>query len=52
MYTGNVTRMVDDLLVSGAVGDYLLQWQRTMTTRYRSTVAASLGDGGSWRHNY
>lgn len=47
VYTGNVTREVPDLLVSGAVGDFPLRWRRTMTTRYRPTVATPMGDGGS-----
>ena len=32
-YTGNATRMVDDIIVPGSVGSYPLKWTRVITTR-------------------
>ncbi len=49
-YTGNATRTIPDLVVSGAVGSYPLAWARTMNSRGNGYGA--LGAGGGWRHSY
>ena len=41
-YTGNVTRTVTDMVVTGAVGQYGLSWSRTWNSR----------SGGGWQHPY
>lgn len=50
-YTGNARRVVDDLVVPGAVGAYGLKWSRTYNSR-----DANFGGPGSfglaWRHSY
>jgi RHS repeat-associated protein len=42
-YTGNVSRTVTDIVVTGAVGQYGLSWSRTWNSR---------SGFGSWQHNY
>jgi RHS repeat-associated protein len=42
-YTGNVTRTVTDLVVTGALGQYGLSWARTWNSR---------SGFGSWQHTY
>jgi RHS repeat-associated protein len=42
-YTGNAKRVIDDLTVTGSIGEYPLKWMRTLNTR---------GGGDGWRHNY
>ena len=52
-YTANATRTVVDLTVAGAVGEYPLQWSRTMNSRAISSYNTSwFGGGGGWRHSY
>lgn len=58
-YTGNATRTVVDITVSGAVGAYPLQWSRTMNSRAIYTgggdfqhADAYFGWGGGWSHSY
>ncbi len=48
-YTGNGKRVIDDLTVTGSIGEYPLKWTRTLNTRGGS---GSFGDGGGWKHNY
>lgn len=49
-YTGNATRAITDLTVTGAVGAYPLQWSRTLNTR-NVTSPRAMGRGG-WTHSY
>ena len=49
--TGNATRTVDDLTVTGGVGAYPLEWKRTLNTRH-SFNAVGFGSAGAWTHNY
>ncbi len=49
-FTGNATRTIVDLAVTGAVGAYPLAWTRTMNSR--DTGGGHLGGGGSWRESY
>ncbi|MEY2482740.1 MAG: hypothetical protein QOK24_1268, partial [Verrucomicrobiota bacterium] len=51
-YTGNVTRRVTDLVVSGAVGSYPLAFTRTSNSRFQSEDQYQFGSGGTWRHNF
>ena len=48
-YTGNAKRFIDDLTVTGSIGDYPLKWTRILNTRGGS---GKFGDGGGWTHNY
>jgi RHS repeat-associated protein len=48
-YTGNAKRFIDDLTVTGGVGDYPLKWTRILNTRGGS---GKFGNGGGWRHSY
>lgn len=48
-YTGNAKRVIDDLTVTGSIGEYPLKWTRTLNTRGGS---GKFGDGGGWTHNY
>lgn len=49
-YTGNATRTITDLSVTGAVGAYPLKWTRTLNTR-SLTGPTQMGRGG-WTHSY
>ena len=49
-YTANATRTVTDITVAGAVGNYPLQWSRTMNSR--GVGLPVWGMGGGWRHSY
>jgi RHS repeat-associated protein len=52
-YTGNATRSITDITVSGAVGAYPLAFTRTMNSRYTSgTGGDEFGPSGNWRHSY
>lgn len=48
-YTGNAKRVIDDLVVTGAVGAYPLKWTRVLNTR--NTSGGGLGPGG-WDYSY
>ncbi len=50
-YSLNATRTIPELTVTGAVGDYPLQWSRTMNSR-GSFGSFDLGSGGGWTHSY
>ena len=49
-YTGNATRMVEDMTVAGSVGAYPLKWTRVLNTRNFGGVTG-LARGG-WTHSY
>jgi hypothetical protein len=49
-YTGNATRTIPDIVVSGAVGTYPLVWARTLNTRGANN--GNLGAAGGWRYSY
>jgi len=53
-YTTNATRTIPELSVAGALGDYPLQWSRTMNSRgaIGSGGSGDLGQGGGWTHSY
>jgi RHS repeat-associated protein len=52
-YTGNATRSITDLTVTGAVGTYPLSFTRTMNSRYNASAGDwQMGTAGSWRHSY
>ncbi len=52
-YTGNATRSVTDLVVSGGVGAYPLAFTRTMNSRYiAGSGSPEFGQAGNWRHSY
>src|SRR5688572_6046153 len=48
-YTGNAKRVIDDLVVTGAVGAYPLKWTRVLNTRY--TSIEGFGSGG-WDYSF
>src|ERR1044071_659445 len=48
-YTGNAKRFIDDLTVTGSIGEYPLKWTRILNTRGGT---GKFGDGGGWTHNY
>src|ERR1041385_2064862 len=50
-YTGNATRSITDIAVSGAVGEYPLALVRTSNSRGASATEA-FGWAGNWNHNY
>jgi RHS repeat-associated protein len=50
-YSMNATRTIPELTVTGAVGDYPLQWSRTMNSR-SAYGSYDLGAGGGWTHSY
>lgn len=50
-YTGNASRVIDDIVVAGAVGAYPLKWSRRMNTR-EITRPGTFGAGGGWSHSY
>lgn len=50
-YTGNATRVINDIVVAGSVGAYPLAWRRTLTTRDNSGPN-QFGSSGYWRHSY
>lgn len=50
-WTGNDTRRVRDLAVSGAVGGQKLEWTRFTNSRFTGSRQV-LGQGSSARHNY
>jgi hypothetical protein len=51
VYTGNVFRALEDIAISGGVGNHQLKWERFGGSR---TVFAGkpFGTGHSWRHSY
>jgi hypothetical protein len=49
-YTGNASRVVEDLAVPGSVGAYPLKWNRVLNTRYIN-ISGRLGAGG-WASSY
>lgn len=51
-YTANTTRPVVDLSVPGTVGNYPLQWIRTMNSRRTEGHAFDFGSGAAWQHSY
>jgi YD repeat-containing protein len=51
-YTGNATRSITDIAVSGAVGQYPLALVRTYNSRSGAGGAAGFGVAGQWTHNY
>src|SRR5215831_14295165 len=50
-YTGNAARVITDISVAGAVGDYPLALVRTANSRTPSTTEV-FGYAGGWNHNY
>lgn len=50
-YTGNATRTVTDIVVSGAVGEYPLAFSRTYNSR-NAGAGLWFGGAGGWHHNY
>jgi RHS repeat-associated protein len=48
-YTGNAKRFIDDLTVTGSVGEYPLKWTRILNTRGGT---GPFGNGGGWKHSY
>ena len=48
-YTGNTTRTVTDLVVTGAVGKYGLSFSRTADSR---GIGSAFGAGGGWYHSF
>ena len=48
-YTGNAQRVIDDIVVPGAVGAYPLKWTRFYNSR-DPDIATGMGVG--WRHSY
>jgi hypothetical protein len=50
-FTGHASRVIDDIVVAGAVGAYPLKWTRRMNTR-AWTRPGTFGRGGGWSHNY
>src|SRR5262249_2374030 len=50
-YTGNAARVITDISVAGAVGDYPLALVRTANSRTPSTTEGFSYAGG-WNHNY
>jgi len=51
-YTGNATRSITDIAVSGAVGQYPLALVRTYNSRTGVGSASRFGVAGQWTHNY
>src|SRR6266700_2663460 len=53
-YTGNATRSITDLTVTGAVGSYPLAFTRTMNSRYTAGAGnvPAFGSAGTWTHSY
>src|ERR1043166_562421 len=51
-YTGNETRSITDIIVSGAVGQYPLALVRTYNSRIGVGGAARFGVAGQWTHHY
>src|SRR3989440_3916362 len=49
-YTGNAKRVIDDIVVPGAVGSYPLKWTRFLNTR--DGGSHQFGSSGVWSHNY
>lgn len=50
--TGNATRSITDLVVTGSVGKYPLAFVRTANSRYLQAGEFGFGPAGSWRHSY
>ncbi len=50
-YTGNLAFGINDLKVSGAVGQYGLSWRREATSRI-SGLTPFFGSGHNWAHNW
>src|SRR5262245_22969502 len=50
-YTGNATRSITDIVVSGVVGTYPLALVRTANSRAPSATEV-FGFAGGWNHNY
>jgi len=50
-YTGNASRSITDIVVSGAVGEYPLALVRTANSRAPSATEV-FGWAGGWNHNY
>lgn len=50
--TGNSTRSLIDLTVSGAVGSYPLALSRTANSRFQQAGDFGFGQAGGWRHSY
>lgn len=51
-FTGNATRSITDLAVTGAVGNYPLAFTRTANSRYLQPGEFGFGQAGGWRHSY
>lgn len=51
-FTGNATRSITDLVVTGAVGKYPLAFTRTANSRYLQAGQFGFGQAGGWRHSY
>jgi hypothetical protein len=50
--TGNATRSITDLVVSGSVGSYPLAFARTANSRYQQEDDFAFGPSGGWQHSY
>ena len=58
-YSGNATRAITDIVVSGSVGAYPLAFARYANSRYATGqddygngLNSDFGEGGSWLHSY
>lgn len=49
-YTGNAARVIDDVVVPGAVGSYPLAFRRYLNTR--NAPSGRFGSAGHWSHSY
>jgi RHS repeat-associated protein len=49
--TGNASRLVEDIVVTGSVGAYPLKWDRILNTRAK-VLGAGFGQAGGWSHSY
>ncbi|HZE56512.1 MAG TPA: RHS repeat domain-containing protein, partial [Chthoniobacterales bacterium] len=50
-YTGNASRAIDDIVVTGGIGAYPHKLTRTLSTR-GGRGGNQFGEGGGWTHNY
>ncbi|MGI8821035.1 MAG: hypothetical protein ACR2ID_09245, partial [Chthoniobacterales bacterium] len=49
--SGNAKRVIEDLAVPGAVGDYPLKWDRILNTGF-TLAHGNTFSGGGWSHSY
>src|ERR1700724_4314373 len=51
-YTGNAMRVVDDIVVPGAVGAHPLKWTRYWNSHTTYQQSGGAGTGAEWRFSY